>query len=452
MLVLDVIRNAFDRKDHNGFHNSAEIGLQFGIGEPSELARNAGALAATEDADPFTSRELWELAARAHSQSRNDSERDRCLVFAAECNVALADADGDRGMAAASHLMDAINSLRRVSNTGERRRQLELRLRKAQATVPDQMGTISTPVDLTQLRKEACERVGGLSLPQAFAAFAHLAASPSPDKLRDEARKRVEKSLLSSIMPKTIVDGEGKVVSKAPAFDGNEETEGQSLRHEISRSEDFRRQLVAYGQIDPARQLIHIEHPIEQRDFFPLVAMTPFVPADRQELFSLAFARFFGGDFISALHILVPQLENSLRCVLKLAGHEPLSIKSDMTQENRSLSGMIEKDRVSLEKIYGPPIVFEIENLFHFRGGPALRHQAAHGLVSDEACKGTDAIYACWFIFRLCCLHVAERWDELAAWMDGDRVPEIASKPPDPSDVADGTAEDLTSSVDPADS
>ena len=294
--------------------------------------------------------------------------------------------------------------------------------------------------------------LAALSLPQAFAAFAHLAASPSPDKLRDEARKRVKKSLLSSIMPKTIVDGEGKVVSKAPAFDGSEETEGQSLRHEISQSEDFRRKLVAFGQVDPARQLIHIEHPIEQRDFFPLVAMTPFVPADRQELFSLAFARFFGGDFISALHILVPQLENSLRYVLKLAGHEPSSIKSDMTQGNRSLSVMLEKDRDSLEEIYGPAIVFEIDGLFNFRGGPALRHQAAHGLVSDEACHGPDTIYACWFIFRLCCLHVAERWDELAEWMDGNQGPEKAAKPPDPAKIAADAAEGLASSVDPADS
>lgn len=126
--------------------------------------------------------------------------------------------------------------------------------------------------------------------------------------------------------------------------------------------------------------------------------------------------------------------------------------KRDMSQENRSLFVMLEKDRVSLEKIFGPAIVFEIEDLFHFRGGPALRHQAAHGLVSDEACNGTDAIYACWFIFRLCCLHVAERWDELAEWMDGNQAPERAAKPPDPAEVAAGAVEDLALSVDPADS
>ncbi len=442
-LVSDVTQDAFDRKDHRGFLNAAEIALRFRIVEPTALARNAETLAATGAPDAFTSRELWELASRAHQQSGNDTERDRCLVSAAECLVALAEADGGRGIVAASHLMKAIEALRRIPNTEERRRQLEPRLREAQASIRDQMGTISAPVDLAELHEDARESVGGLSLSDALAAFAQLAASRTPDDLRDEAQSQAEGSLFSSIIPKAIVDDEGKVVSKSPAFVGDAETDDLALRHSIARNEGFRRQLVAAGLIDPARQLIHAEHPLEQRDFLPLVAMTPFVPADRADLFSLAFARFFGGDFISALHILVPQLENSLRYILKQAGHEPSLIRSDMTQENRNLSVMLTKDRALLESLYGPAIVYEIENLFDFRGGPALRHQLAHGLVSGAACHGTDAIYACWFIFRLCCLHVFEHWDKLAEWMDGNQGRERSSAPGGPpSDVAEAADND----------
>jgi hypothetical protein len=118
----------------------------------------------------------------------------------------------------------------------------------------------------------------------------------------------------------------------------------------------------------------------------------------------LGFARFFCGDFISALHVLVPQVENSLRYVLKQAAVDPSSIKTDMTRESRTISVMLEKDRAVLEKIIGPAIVFEVGNLFDFRGGPSLRDELAHGLLSSGACYGPDAIYACWFIFRLCCL------------------------------------------------
>ena len=146
--------------------------------------------------------------------------------------------------------------------------------------------------------------------------------------------------------------------------------------------------------------------------------MSPFVPGDRAAIFALGFTRFFGGDFVSALHILVPQLENSLRYFLKQAGVEPSTIHSDMTQENRTLSAILTRDRDALEKIIEPAIVFEIENLFDFRGGPGIRHQLAHGLMSARDCYGTDAVHACWFMFRLCCLPLFPRWQEVATGLD----------------------------------
>jgi hypothetical protein len=146
----------------------------------------------------------------------------------------------------------------------------------------------------------------------------------------------------------------------------------------------------------------------------PIVELSPFVPAGYEDIFAVGFARFFGGDFVSAVHTLAPQLENSLRHIRKLAAIDPSSIKNNMTQENRTLSTMLDKDRAALEKIFGPAVVFEIENLFDFRGGPALRHEIAHGMVSWNGCHGPDAIYACWFIFRLCCLPLFPHYDQMA--------------------------------------
>ena len=135
-------------------------------------------------------------------------------------------------------------------------------------------------------------------------------------------------------------------------------------------------------------------------------------------MFALGFARFFSGDFVSALHILVPQLENSLRHVLKQHGVDLSVIHNDMTQENRSLSRLLDNEREALGKIFGPAIVFEIDNLFNFRGGPALRNRVAHGSMSDDACHSVEAIYACWFIFHLCCLPLFPYWREVSEELD----------------------------------
>ena len=74
---------------------------------------------------------------------------------------------------------------------------------------------------------------------------------------------------------------------------------------------------------------------------------------------------------------------------------EPSAIQSDTTQESWTLTVMLTNERETLERILGPAIVFEIENLFDYRAGPALRHQLAHGLFSASQCYDTDSIYAC---------------------------------------------------------
>ena len=317
-------------------------------------------------------------------------------------------------MVAASFIMDAIQALVRLPNTKQRRQALRERLRHAQASVRDEMGAISTTIDLTEHVNHARRRVAGVTLAQALAEFAALAASPDPEELRDQARRIAEENPLSTIMPSTMVDEDGKVLAKSPGLLGDESDTDIALHHLIAQQEGLRRQTAVQGLIEPARHFIQSEHPLDRRDLRPIAEMTPFVPADRVDLVTTGLARFFGGDFFSAVHILVPQLENSLRHILKHTGVDPSAIQSDMTQEDRTLSVLLDKEREPLEKLLSPPIVFEIENLFDFRAGPALRHQLAHGLVSADECYGTDSIYACWFMYRLYCLPLFPHWEAVA--------------------------------------
>jgi len=385
-LIASITDAAFRDSDARGYLNIGELNADFRIDAPASIAAQAEHLAKQDDLYPETARHLWELAARAHRQNEDKEHSNRCLAHAAECYVRMAEAANNKGMGAASWLMDAIKALRHIPGTRERRQELEAVLRQAQESVSDEMGIISTPVDLSDLVDEARRTIHGLTLAQALAQFATLANSPDPDTLRQEAEERVHEHPLSGFMPMSVHDEEGKVVTQSPGLTGDSETQDDHLRHIIAQNESFRRHTFAYGVIETARRVINAEHPIETRDILPLAEYSPFVPAGHEDLYALGFARFFNGDFISALHILVPQLENSLRYVLKQADVDPSAIQNDMTQENRSLSVMLSRDRETLESIFGGAIVFEIESLFDFRGGPALRHQLAHGLLSADKC------------------------------------------------------------------
>lgn len=413
-LIASMTNVAADGGDADGYLSLGTLNADYGVSALADIASRAEVLAQTDGLFPETLRHLWELAARAHRLERKDAESNRCLVMAAECYVSMAAATGFKGIVAASWLMNAIEALRRIPGTKERREELRAKLREAQASISDEMGVISTELDVSAIVDHARKSVQGLTFARALAEFAQLDASPESDALRKEALEQAGKYPLSSMMPMAMHDGEGKLVAKSPGLFGGVEVGDEGLRHLIARHESFRRDLTVTGAIEPARRLINAEHPLHVRHLRPLAEMSPFVPAGHEEFFALGFARFFGGDVISALHILVPQLENSLRYVLKQAAVDPSSIKNDMTQTNRTLSVMLEKDRATLEAIFGPAIVLEIENLFDFDGGPALRHQLAHGLLSAAACRHGDAIYACWFVFRLCVLPLFPHWEHIA--------------------------------------
>lgn len=410
--IASITGAAYAAKDERGFLEIGALNADYRVSAAASVASQAEKLSAKSVIDPLFARDLLQLAARAHLQNGNEAESNRCLAGAAERYVDMAASAGFKGMLAANFLSDAIRDLRAIPGTKERRQELEAKLREAQASIMDEMGAVAMEVDLSDVADQARKTVSGLTLAQALAQFARLASSPSPDDLRKEGAEAAQKSLLSGI-PAAYHDEEGKMVAKSPGLFGDGDDQDEAMRYLIARHESFRRQTASNGAIDPTRQLIQSQHPLSVRDFLPLAELSPFVPSGHECIFALGFARFFGGDYISAVHLLVPQLENSLRHVLKLEGTDPSMIRSDMTQENRTLSVMLEKDRDVLEKIFGPAIVFEIDNLFDFRGGPALRHSVAHGFVPAGECFGSDAIYACWFILRLCVLPLLPHWKQV---------------------------------------
>ncbi len=228
-LIQTLTKRAFDDGDADGYLNIGELNLDYGITEPATVAPQAEALAGVEGLHPETSRHLWEFAARAHRFGGKTDDSNRCLASAAECYVTMAAAAEFKGMAAASWLMDAIKALRHIPGTKERRQELEAKLREAQASISDEMGVVSTEIDLSKIVDHSRKTVQGLTLAHALAEFADLDRSLSPDSLRKEALEQASKNPLSSIIPMAIHDDEGKLVAKSPGLMDGEELEDTAI-------------------------------------------------------------------------------------------------------------------------------------------------------------------------------------------------------------------------------
>ena len=151
--------------------------------------------------------------------------------------------------------------------------------------------------------------------------------------------------------------------------------------------------------IVPALQQVHLEHHISLEDLNNIVGQSGTVPAMRVELVAKGLKAGIEGDFVVALHLLVPQLEHLVRTHLQSFGDKTTGPGTDGLQMEVGLSTLITLP--GMEQVFGVDVAFEIRALFCDRFGPNLRNELAHGLLDPSALQSAESIYAWWFIFRL---------------------------------------------------
>jgi hypothetical protein len=407
---------ASESEQYVAFVKVARLGLEYGLVEWAKVAPDAEKLADRRAGGdyPMAVQGAWDLAAQGYAKLGYDDAKRRCQERSVDETLRMREQVGSAS-AQAYWTRKAIGELRGARGSKERITKLRAELRDLQDASLDEFGQFTIPMDLTQERLGTIEVFEGLTLPDVLLQFALLANSPTVEELRKQALESRKNSFLGSLFGGSYSDQEGKTIAETPAMGLDGEPDDAWFKEQSLQYLDLWRHQIVGGFIEPARRTVMLRFPLEDRHFEPIVSISPFVPRGHEHLFALGFARFWQGDYASAAHLLIPQLENSLRFVLLNANRESSKIKPDLLQEDRSLSGLLQWLRPELEEILGADLVNDIDLLFNHRPGPALRHDMAHGKMSAGACYYPSAIYACWLIYRLTCLPLVRYWKDRVA-------------------------------------
>lgn len=407
---------ARDTGQYVAFEQVAGLGISYAMTEWSRVAPDAEKLAEGGSGSeyPMAVRGVWNLAAQGYAKIGDEVAKSRCQERSVQETLKMREQVGSAA-AQAHWTRQAIGELRAAGGFKDRIAELRRELRELQDASLDEFGQFSITLDFTQERQGTIEVFEGLTLPDVLLQFALLVQVPKQDDLRQQALSSRKDSFFSSLFGSSYSDREGKTVAETSAGTFGGEPDEAWFKEQYLQFLDFRRHLAVGGFIEPARHTVMVRFPLEVRHFAAIAQMSPFVPPEHNQLFALGFARFFQGDAASAAYLLIPQLENSLRYVMLNGGRETSKIKTDLLQEDRSLSGMLGSLRTEMDEIFGADIVNEIELLFHYSPGPQLRHEMAHGKISAGACHHATVVYACWMIYHLTCLPLVKGWKEWVA-------------------------------------
>lgn len=296
----------------------------------------------------------------------------------------------------ASFLSDAITGLRRCSGPTERIDALVVLMMTAQREAP--RAGIESSLDLTEQVASGRRAVAGRPLGEALQRLAFIVQTPRVSTLREMALDYFSHSPLPRLIASSVTSSDHRVVKHLPALESEDGVEEATLRWRMWEEARWLR-LQACGYVHGARLRLLKDHQPRLADLAPIVHASWLVPPGHEMTFARGLRAGLFGDFVSATHLLIPQLENGLRRFMEQQLGKPMvSHRDDGTQMARMLDRLLSMPE--LAELLGEDIVFDLQGLLVRQEASNLRNRVAHGLVGDHD-LGVDGEYLWWRVLQL---------------------------------------------------
>jgi len=393
--------------------NLMETLADYRVADPARWAALAAdrATRSEEAQNRHFARAYWRLASKWSARSGDHDGERAALIRIAETHVmdaddALRPGDARSALRGIHFLEAAIEAFRCVAGTKDRVAGIRDRIDELRPDLLGEMKRTSVSVDIGGLVASARDHVAGKPFLEALEALGLGVPLVRKAKVREQVIQFSKQFPFQALIPATVMDASGRSVARRAGMMSEAESSERALADEMFKHAAFEHSFTASGFIEPARQQIVVEHPCLPHELGPLVSENPFVPPDRVNLFVQGLHAGLYGDFITSTHILVPQIENSLRYVLASSGVTITSIQ-DGIEEALLLDSLLALPQTA--EIFGEDAVFDMRALLTERFGSNLRNRVAHGLASDWEFLAPDCVYLWWLVLHFCCVPMAAR-------------------------------------------
>lgn len=367
-----------------------------------KAARHAEAAAAADSSKFHLARIRWLMAAEWHRLRRDSAAETAARVAFAETYIAEAELAASmsppRNGVAAGLYANGIHALRRLPSQRSRVSSLLARLKELQQSGVEELKPLTSVHDFSECIATARKHVAERSLGDSILALAGLLSIPSVDRLKAEVLERAQIFMAQRMFPTVLLNDQGAPIAGYGTLDPNSSDDDHPLKSRMF--EDLRRARICdvFGFIEPARDEIVQRFVVPVQPFLELAARSEFVPPGRESIWAMGLHAGMLGDSLSAVHILVPQVEHSLRALLLRSGKVPVAWTKDGYEEAPDLNAILRDPE--MEQLLGTDLLFTMTSLFVNRFGGNFRNRLAHGLVETDEFFSDTAIYTWWLLLK----------------------------------------------------
>ena len=406
--VIRAIEECLDQPPESGLvwlpERLMKILLDHGQGDAQKYSRLSETLAQEAEGSGRwrQARHYWRTAIRWYSPDSPDLRRTAELA-AAEAYVS--EAKDESPIVQMVLLNKALEAFARIPGTEARQSDLKTMALESQRAVTRDMKTVSVSVDIPEMPEhiqKVRDSVSGKALPDALRTLAALCQSESRATLQTNAEQSMRQHPLRHLVSSYTLGDNGKVVDRPPTAGADEDNErAAALLVEMYRQAALMRQIRVIGTIEPAREQILLEHHPRLADVEELVVDNLLVPPGREALVARGLLAGFHGDFVIAAHLLIPQLEHALRCVLERLGHPTFRVDArDGRQQEHDLNTILYYKPIA--DFLGEDLLFDLRGLLVEPCSANLRNRIAHGLMAHNDFSSQSITYLWCILLRIC--------------------------------------------------
>jgi len=130
-----------------------------------------------------------------------------------------------------------------------------------------------------------------------------------------------------------------------------------------------------------------------------------FISLDQQTIIERGIERLFAEDYISSIHILVPQYEGVFRRFFEYYGYPTTGVSSDGTQKEQTFTEFLKNEFV---KVLPEDYLYLIDYIMVGQLGLNLRNNVAHGLIEMNVINKMTALIVLYIYFVLFGFEIVE--------------------------------------------